>query len=144
MADTDEIVNKTAAVHLGRRELADPPPDSSVSTSSLVQRIDSNAVSQSEHSLGAAGDPEDELSTEQVSAHLRPSRALSFTNESMSQSRSRKSSISTPRTKSVVGSALPATLTGPELRPVLLPDHMSLLPRRQRQNFVKSLENLRT
>jgi hypothetical protein len=56
----------------------------------------------------------------------------------MSQSRSRKSSISTLRTKSVVSSALPATLTGPELRPVLLPGHMSLLPRRQaelRQEF---------
>jgi hypothetical protein len=49
----------------------------------------------------------------------------------MLQSRSRKSSISTLRTKSVVSSALPATLTGPELRPVLLPGHISLLPRRQ-------------
>jgi hypothetical protein len=88
MADIDEIVNKTAAVHLGRRELADLSPDSSVGTSSLVQRIDSNAVSQSEHSLGVAGDPEDELSTEQVSAHLRPSRALSFTNESTDLCRS--------------------------------------------------------
>jgi hypothetical protein len=107
MADIDDIINKTAAVHLDRRELADPPPDSSVSTSSLVQRIDSNAVSQSEHSLGAAGDPEVELSTEQVSAYLRPSRALSFTNESTDLCRSHEaeSRVSQPREPSLWSAA---------------------------------------
>jgi hypothetical protein len=107
MADIDEIVNKTAAVHLGRRELADLPPDSSVSTSSLVQRIESNAVSQSEHSLGAAGDPEDELGTEQVSAHLHPSRALSFTNEhkDLCRSHEAESRVSQPREPSLWSAA---------------------------------------
>jgi hypothetical protein len=69
MADIDGIVNMGATVGLARRELVDPPPESSVSTSSPVHGMESNAVSQPGNSSEAAGDPDNKLGAKQVRAH---------------------------------------------------------------------------